>query len=256
VRLLIADDEPVARQILREHAESIPSLDVIGEAASGPEALERILDLKPDLVFLDLEMPDMTGLNVVRHLRGATAPLIIFVTAYQQHALDAFEVGAVDYLLKPVRRDRLSAAVDKARRQFEGLRATNQPAPPPPAATTAARPAKPAPPAKIVGRRGADLYLLDPSEVIAFEADGELVHIITSSQRYLGDHSLKSMEEKLAGSPFRRIHRRTLINTDHIRKISRLSSKRWLLKMSNGFEAVVSKRQAGLRLRNILAAPR
>jgi two-component system LytT family response regulator len=259
VRLLIADDEPVARQILREHAESIPSLDVIGEAASGPEALERILDLKPDLVFLDLEMPDMTGLNVVRHLRGATAPLIIFVTAYQQHALDAFEVGAVDYLLKPVRRDRLSAAVDKAKRQFEGLRATTQPAPPPAlvsVATAAPTSAKPAPPAKIVGRRGADLYLLDPSEVLAFEADGELVHIITSSQRYLCDHSLKSMEEKLAGSPFRRIHRSTLINTDHIRKISRLSSKRWLLRMSNGFEAVVSKRQAGMRLRNILDAAR
>jgi DNA-binding LytR/AlgR family response regulator len=228
VNVLICDDEPLSRQVLREHAESIPALDIIGEAASGPEALERILDLKPDLVFLDLEMPEMTGLSVVRHLRGAAAPLIIFVTAYQQHALEAFEVGAVDYLLKPVRRERLSAAVERARRQLEGLRSK--------------RPA----PGKIVGHRGADLYLLDPSEIVAFEADGELVHIVTTGPRYLCEHSLKAMEEKLAGSGFRRIHRRTLINTALIRKISRLSSKRWLLRMSNGFEAVVSKRQAGL----------
>ncbi|HXP86438.1 MAG TPA: LytTR family DNA-binding domain-containing protein [Bryobacteraceae bacterium] len=278
---LIADDEHIARQILREHAETIPALEIVGEAASGPEALERILDLKPDLVFLDLEMPEMTGLNVVRHLRGAAAPLIIFVTAYQQHALEAFDVGAVDYLLKPVRRERLTAAVEKARRQLEGFRAARRPGAKPTSGLTAALPGEltsglpadlaagpasglasapasglaagpasglAAGPAagKIVGRRGADLYFLDPSEIVAFEADRELVHIITTGQRYLCDHSLKAMEEKLAGSRFRRIHRRTLINTDLIRKISRLSSKRWLLRMSNGFEAVVSKRQAGL----------
>jgi len=266
VNALIADDEHIARQILREHAETIPALDIIGEAASGPEALERILDLKPDLVFLDLEMPEMTGLNVVRHLRGAAAPLIIFVTAYQQHALEAFDVGAVDYLLKPVRRERLTAAVEKARRQLEGFRAARTPAPKlgsgltsgltsgPTAGITAGLTATlaselaagPAAPGKIVGGRGADMYFLDPTEIVAFEAEGELVHIITTGQRYLCDHSLKAMEEKLAGSRFRRIHRRTLINTDLIRKISRLSSKRWLLRMSNGFEAVVSKRQAGL----------
>jgi two-component system LytT family response regulator len=250
VNALIADDEHIARQILREHAETIPALDIIGEAASGPEALERILDLKPDLVFLDLEMPEMTGLNVVRHLRGAAAPLIIFVTAYQQHALEAFDVGAVDYLLKPVRRERLTAAVEKARRQLEGFRAARTAAPKLTSGLASGLPAElaagPAAPGKIVGRRGADLYFLDPTEIVAFEADGELVHIITTGQRYLCDHSLKAMEEKLAGSRFRRIHRRTLINTDLIRKISRLSSKRWLLRMSNGFEAVVSKRQAGL----------
>jgi DNA-binding LytR/AlgR family response regulator len=88
------------------------------------------------------------------------------------------------------------------------------------------------------------MYLLDPSEIVAFQAEGELVHIVTASQRYLGDHSLKALEEKLEHPRFRRVHRGTIINTDHIRKISPLSSKRWLLKMSNGFEAVVSKRLA------------
>ena len=88
------------------------------------------------------------------------------------------------------------------------------------------------------------MYLLDPAEIVAFQADGELVHIITTGQRYLSDHSLKALEEKLERPRFRRVHRGTLINTDHLRKISPLSSRRWLLKMSNGFEAVVSKRLA------------
>jgi DNA-binding LytR/AlgR family response regulator len=224
VKVLIADDEPVARQVLREHVESMPSLEIAGEASTGSETLQRILDLEPDLVLLDQQMPELDGLAVVRSLRGVRTPLIIFVTAYQQHALEAFEVGAVDYLLKPVRRERLEKAIEKARRQWKG-------------------PLETAAPRKIVGRRGADLYLLDPAEIIAFQAERELVHIITTGQRYLAAHSLKILEQKLRGG-FRRVHRGTLINSDHIRKISPLSSKRWLLKMSNGFEAVVSKRSA------------
>jgi DNA-binding LytR/AlgR family response regulator len=177
-------------------------------------------------VLLDLQMPELDGLSVVRSLSGERTPLIIFVTAYEHHALAAFEVGAIDYLLKPVRRERLEKALEKARRQLK------------PAVDGGETPRK------IVGRRGSDLYLLDPAEIVAFQADGELVHIITTAQRYLSDHSLKALAEKLEQKRFRRIHRSTIINTDHIRKISPLSSKRWLLKMSNNFEAVVSKRLA------------
>ena len=225
MKVLIADDEPVARQVLREHVESIPLLEVAGEASTGKETLQRILDLKPDLVLLDQQMPELDGLAVVRSLRGANTPLIIFVTAYERHALDAFEVGAVDYLLKPVRRERLEKAIEKAQRQLK-------------TSDTSAGPKK------IVGRRGADLYLLDPAEIVAFQAEGELVHIITTGPRYLSEHSLKALEEKLDRRRFRRVHRSTLINTEQIRKISPLSSRRWLLKMSNGFEAIVSKRLA------------
>ncbi|MEQ1947652.1 MAG: LytTR family DNA-binding domain-containing protein [Bryobacteraceae bacterium] len=227
MRVLIADDEPVARDILREHVESTPGLKLVGEAATGNEALERIVELAPDLVLLDLEMPERNGLNVVRSLRGGLAPLVIFVTAYDRHALEAFEVGAVDYLLKPVRRERFERAIEKARKQFSAMQ---------PAEETLR---------KIVGKRGGDLYLLDPAEVIAFRAEGELVHVVTASQQYLADQTLKALEQQLERPRFRRIHRSTIINTDHIRKISALTSKRWLLKMSNGLEAVVSKRMAG-----------
>lgn len=226
MRVLIADDEPIARQILREHIESIPELEYAGEASTGAETLARILETRPDVVLLDLQMPELDGLAVVRSLRGDRKPAIIFVTAFERYALDAFEVGAVDYLLKPVRRERLEKALLKVGRQLRSA------------------PAAAAAPRKIVGRRGTDMYLLDPSEIVAFQAEGELVHIVTADQRFLAEHSLKVLESKLEQPRFRRIHRRTIINTDHIRRVSPLSSKRWLLKMSNGFEAVVSKRLA------------
>src|SRR6188768_4160874 len=109
MRVLIADDEPIARQILREHLESMTSIEIAGEAASGTEAAQRIFELNPDIVLLDQQMPEMDGLSVVRTLR-ARMPMVIFVTAFEQHALDAFDVGAIDYLLKPVRRERLEKA--------------------------------------------------------------------------------------------------------------------------------------------------
>jgi DNA-binding LytR/AlgR family response regulator len=226
LRVLIADDEAIAREILREHVDSIAGLEFAGEASTGAEAISRILDLRPDVVLLDLQMPELDGLSVVRSLSGERTPLIIFVTAYENHALAAFEVGAIDYLLKPVRRERLEQAIEKARRQMKPVSTPSET------------------PRKIVGRRGSDLYLLDPAEIVAFQAEGELVHIVTTAQRYLSDHSLKALTGKLEPKRFRRIHRSTIINTDHIRKISPLSSKRWMLKMSNNFEAVVSKRLA------------
>lgn len=232
MRVLIVDDEPVARQVLVELLEECPGVNVAGEASNGVEAVEHVERLKPDVVLLDLQMPGLDGFAVARRLRGGRLPLVIFVTAFEKHALEAFETGAVDYLLKPVRRERLASALEKARRQLAGLRQ--------------AAPAEATEPRRIVGRLGPDLHLLDPDEVIAFVAEGDTVRIVTTAGRYYAEHSLKALEQRLPAPRFRRIHRGTIINTDHIRKISPLTSKRWLLKMSNGLEAVVSKRMAGV----------
>lgn len=235
MRVLIVDDEPIARQVLREQLEGIPRVQIVGEASTGAEALLQIHECEPEVLFLDLHMPDLDGLGVARALKRGRLPLVVFVTAYEKHALEAFERGAVDYLLKPVRQERLVQALEKAQLQLAGLR---------PVADT--RAADPVSPRRIVGRLGSDQYLLDPAEVVAFVADGELVYILTGQQKYLANQSLRAIEEKLPTPPFRRIHRRTIINTDHIRKISPLSSKRWLLRMSNGTEVIVSKRLAGV----------
>src|ERR1051326_1749884 len=115
IKTLVVDDEPIARKVLREELELFPDVVVVGEAENGADALDGIVELSPDLVFLDLEMPLMGGFEVIRKLTGRTLPVIIIVTAYNQYAIEAFEAGAVDYLLKPVQQSRLAKAVDRAR---------------------------------------------------------------------------------------------------------------------------------------------
>ncbi len=230
MRILIADDESIARQIVREYLEDTLGAEIVGEATTGLEAVELIARTKPDVILLDLQMPELDGFAVARNLAGRETPVIIYITAYQEHALQGFETGAVDYLLKPVRRERLEAALEKARRQLAGLRA----------------PAAPESPRKIAGKMGDHIHMLNAADVIAFQADGELVFVLTAAGRYFADGSLKTLEQRLDPRLFRRVHRKTIINIDHIRTISPLSSKRWMLKMSNGLEVVVSKRLAGL----------
>ena len=120
MRVLIADDEPIARQVLRELLEECPGVEIAGEAASGTETIRQVERLDPDLVLLDIHMPHNDGLAVARRLRPLPLPLVIYVTAYEQHALAAFEAGAVDYLLKPVRLERLRALFRKHQKLTRG----------------------------------------------------------------------------------------------------------------------------------------
>jgi two-component system LytT family response regulator len=241
---LIVDDEPIARKILREELDEITEIAVMGEAENGAAALEIIKQQRPDLVFLDLQMPEMGGFDVIRRLsNGSHLPIIIIVTAYDQYAVQAFEAGAVDYLLKPVSQDRLRQAVDRARRvtpnspeSAERLGRLQEIADPG---------AKP-PTRKVVGRSGGDYVLLNVSEVFAFQAEGDLVWIVTanSKKKYLATHTLRTLQERLQNTSFRRIHRSALVNIDHVRRMSALSSQRWLVTLSNSQEFIVSKRQA------------
>ena len=215
---------------------------MIGEAGDGAEAVTLIERDSPDLVFLDLQMPGMGGFEVVRQLkRGALLPVVVIVTAYDEYAIQAFDTGAVDYLLKPVSQDRLAESVDRARRLApsrsevverigkiqEIAEHSNE---------TGAR--------KIVGRSGDEFILLNAAEVFAFQAEGDLVWIVTAKGRYLATHTLRTLQEKLHNSSFRRIHRNALVNVNHVRKLSALSSQRWLITLSNNVEFIVSKRQA------------
>jgi len=242
LRTLIVDDEPIARNVLREELEQIDGVALIGEAGGGAEAVALIEQESPDLVFLDLQMPGIGGFDVVRRLqRGSRLPVIVIVTAYDEYAIQAFEAGAVDYLLKPVSQDRLAEAVDRARRMalsrpevVERIGKIQE----------IAEHSTEAGSRKIVGRAGDEFILLNASEVFAFQAEGDLVWIVTAKGRYLATHTLKALQEKLHNSSFRRIHRNALVNVNHVRKLSALSSQRWLITLSNNIEFVVSKRQA------------
>jgi two-component system, LytTR family, response regulator len=240
LRTLIADDEPVARQVLREELESIEDVVIIGEAEDGGAALEQIAAERPDLVLLDLQMPVLSGLQVVNQLRqGERMPVIIIVTAYDQHALEAFEAGAIDYLLKPIRQERLAEAIQRARRMsdhevFERIARLQELSHPAVGPVTR----------RIIGKIGAEYFLLPADEIYAFQAEGDLVWILTAKRKYLATQTLKALEERLRPGSFRRIHRNALVNLAHVRKMSALSSQRWLITMSNDKEFIASKRQA------------
>ena len=245
LKTLIVDDEPIARKVLREELESMAGIEVVGEADNGAAALDLIAGRQPDLVLLDLQMPGMGGFEVIRKIRhGSQMPVIVIVTAYDKYALDAFEAGAIDYLLKPVGQDRLAEAIEKARR-ITGQEAVEKLA----RLQEMADPLLPGQRLKkIVGKAGAEYFLLDAHEVFAFHADGDIVWITTTRKRYQATQTLKVLEERLKNTSFQRIHRNALVNVDHVRKMSALSSQRWLITLSNEQEFIASKRQArGIR---------
>ena len=248
IKTLIVDDEPVARNLLREELERLPEIVILGEAANGREALQKIGKLKPDLVFLDLQMPVMSGFEVVRGLTGSPLPIIVIVTAFDQHAIQAFEAGAIDYLLKPVSEARLQTAVARAKGLINRpVEIADQVA----KIASVSTPSNPIKSRKVVGRSGADYVLLDADEVLAFQAERELVWIITARQRLLATQSLRAIEERLGEPQFQRVHRNALVNVNHVRKLSSLSSQRWCITLSNALQLVVSKRQAH-KIREIL----
>ncbi|HUB77633.1 MAG TPA: response regulator [Bryobacteraceae bacterium] len=238
---LIVDDEPVARGVLREELESFPDIEVIGEAADGRSALAEIERLSPELVFLDLQMPVMSGFEVAANLAGKTTPIIVIVTAYDHYAIRAFEVGAVDYLLKPVEATRLRKTLERVRNlRRQPIEIANRAA----AIAAAAHPLSVPSARKIVARNGSDYLLLEIDEVLALQAERELVWIITPKQRYLAMQSLAGIEQRLPAAQFQRVHRNALVNVNHIRKMSTLTSQRWLITLSNSLQLIVSKRQA------------
>jgi len=244
IRALVVDDEPIARKVLREEIELLDSVDVVGEADSGDVALAQISKLRPDLVFLDIEMPAMGGFELLRHLKSGPLPVFIMVTAYDQHAIRAFEAGAIDYLLKPISQPRLVQAIERAKRVLRSpLQAAENIAY---LQTLAPASSDPAPPAlrKIVGKLGNEYFLLALEEVLAFQAEGEVTWIVTGKQRYFATQNLRSIEERLQHTGFRRIHRNALVNIEQIRKMSMITSQRWLITLNNGQEFIVSKRQA------------
>jgi DNA-binding LytR/AlgR family response regulator len=240
IKTVIADDEQIARQVLREELALMPEVTIVGEAEDGPQVLQQIVDLRPDLVFLDLQMPGMGGFEVVRNLRGPRLPVIVVVTAFHQHAIEAFQAGAIDYLLKPVSEATLRRAVERVKNLLgKPLEIAEDLARIASTAETI-NPAR----RKLVGRAGREYYLLDTDEVLALQAEGELVWIVTPKRRFMASQTLRALETSLQSFSFQRVHRNAIVNINHVRKVTSLTSHRWMLTLTNDLEFVVSKRQA------------
>jgi two-component system LytT family response regulator len=236
MRALIVDDEPIARQVLREELATFPDIEIAGEAEDGHQALAQIERLQPDLILLDIQMPGRGGFDVLRQLPPGALPIIVIVTAYDKHAIAAFEAGAIDYLLKPVSHDRLEKALTRAhamRGQTSEIAASLE------RLSDAAGKTR-----RIAGKAGEEYHLIDLADVLAFQADREIVWVITAKKRYMATHTLREIDERLRGTAFQRVHRNALVNVDHVRKMTPLTSQRWLLTLSGGLEFIASKRLA------------
>ena len=216
MRILIVDDENLARQRLRDLIGDIGDHSVVGEALNGSEAIEKTITLKPDLLLMDIRMPVMDGLEAGMHLMGINnPPQVIFTTAYDQHALEAFEVNAVDYLLKPVRKERLAAALQKAAPvSAQTLKQVNKAQEEPSVRTHIS-----------VHMRGR-ISLIPVQEIIYFVADNKYVTVRTAREQHLIEESLVSLEEEFADH-FLRVHRGALVNTKFLKGMEKNQLGHW-----------------------------
>lgn len=224
-KLLLIDDEAPSRKLLREYLAEYPDLIVVGEAANGVDALRLIDEHDPEIIFLDIQMPGLTGLEVLARLDEL--PLIIFSTAYDQYALEAFELHAVDYLLKPYTRERFARAIEKLEARAETGRANVA------RMAQSLRDERTRYPDSIMVPRGKKYVALPVSEVICIRADGDYSTLITAEANYLSQYSLKDTEARLDPDRFLRIHRSTIVNRTAIREIYR-EGHGYDLVLSNG----------------------
>jgi len=211
LRVLIVDDESAARSRLRRLLEAL-DVECVGEAANAVEALDHVAALRPDVLLLDIAMPEVSGLDVARHLQEPR-PLIVFQTAHDEHAVAAFEQEAIDYLLKPVTRDRLGQALERAaRRLTEGAGG-----PPTEALARVQRAAhvSGAPVRRLLVRAGAGHRLVAVREIVRFSADEGLARAVVSSATFLTDYTLADLEQRLGGA-FVRASRGDLVNVDWV----------------------------------------
>ena len=246
LRVVVADDERPARAFLVSLLRDCDDVEVVGEAADGAEAVEVIERTRPDLALLDLQMPELDGLGVVRLLRRDVLPLVAFVTAYDEYAVRAFELNAIDYLLKPVEAPRLRHTLTRAHERLERAdwrasrveeserleRAAD--------AVEAAAPV--APLRRIPVRRRDDVVFVPVEQVAAVVADGELLHLHTSSvERFTITYRLKDLEARLDPAEYVRLSRGTLVRVDAIQKVSPMPGGTYLVTLRNGQQHPVSR---------------
>jgi two-component system, LytTR family, response regulator len=217
IRTLIVDDEPLARERVRLLLEREPDLEVIGECGDGTEALEAIPDGKPDLVFLDIQMPELDGFGMLARLEVDPLPAIIFVTAFDQFALKAFEVHALDYLLKPFDADRLHAALERAR-QWIQRRQTGERDPRLGGLVSELR-AAPKPADRIAVKSGGRMILLKTGDIDWVESADNYVNLHVGKESHLLRETMNALEARLAPDKFLRISRSTIVNVDRIREL-------------------------------------
>ena len=234
MRTLLVDDEQPARDRLRQLLAAHTDVEIVGEAEDGVQATERIAALAPDLVFLDIQMPGASGLDVVASL-GRPRPAVVFCTAYDQYAVDAFELSAVDYLLKPVNRARLAAALDRAR-QASAPRDRDR-------ALDAAAHAASLTQTRFLARRGARFRVVPADDVVAFTFVEGITHLVTATEQLSMQPTLAALARRLDETKFFQVSRTAIIHLDAIRDAKPFADGTGELTLVNGQTMLVARRR-------------
>lgn len=233
VKAFIVEDEPLARDALRELVSSVDWLEIVGEAADGVTAVEQLEKFRPELVFLDVHLPEMSGLDVLDRLDYD--PVVVFTTAYDEYAVAAFELEAIDYLLKPFGEERFRVAIDRARQALERR-------PEEPDGRRARQALNRADPlTRILARHRGRIVPVELSEVRRLEAQGDYVAVQTGKQKFLVGLSMVDFERRLDSERFIRVHRSHIVNLDYVKSIAPFDGSRLLVEMEDGTEIVASR---------------
>jgi two-component system LytT family response regulator len=254
LRILLADDERPAREFLKKLLAEADAIELIGEAANGTEALALIRSLRPDLALLDLQMPGIGGIDVVRELSTGDLPLIAFITAYDDQAVRAFELNAVDYLLKPVERERLLHTVERARARLSGEHwREDESSRVKAAAEDVSSPDSALPIERVPVRLRDEIRLIPVGEIASIVANGELLQIFTSdAAKYVINYRLKDLEVRLDSSRFLRVSRGAVVNMDHVNSFTPLAGGAYAVNLANGQELVSSRQQSRILREKLL----
>jgi two-component system LytT family response regulator len=235
LRIVIVDDEPLARSVVREYASADPSVEVVADCANGFEAVKAVSELKPDLVLLDVQMPKLDGFEVLELLGREQA--VVFITAYDQYALRAFDVHAVDYLLKPFSADRFQEAIGRARERLRVKAAA------PLNVEEIVREAKPksGPAERVLIRDGANVHVIPVDKIDYVEAQDDYVAFKSEGKQFLKDQTLSAVESTLDAARFVRIHRSFILNIDRIAKVELYAKDSRIAILRDGTRLPVSR---------------
>ena len=239
LHVLIIDDEPLARERIRRLLSDQSTVEILRECESGTDAIEAIHALKPDLIFLDVQMPEVDGFAVLAAIPSEARPAVIFTTAFDQFAVKAFEVHALDYILKPFDRERLLTAVEKARRSLKSDEATDQQA----RLTRLieeVRPAKPAPD-RISVKSGGKITLLRPEDIDWIEASDNYVTLRVGKVSHMIRETMTSMESQLEGKKFLRVSRSTIVNVERVKELHSLFHGDYVIVLHDGTKLNASR---------------
>lgn len=234
IRTLIVDDEPLARERIRTLLERDDSMEVVGECTNGVDAVRALSALAPDLVFLDVQMPELDGFGVIEALRGQPLPAIIFVTAYDRYALRAFDVHALDYLLKPFDRERFERALERARRQLQGGPSQDLQQ----RLLDLLRDVQIAPGylERLVIKSSGRVTFLKTADIHWIEAQGNYVQLHAGPESYLLRETMSSLEKRLDPKCFLRVHRSAMVNLEHVREMRPLFHGDYTILMRDGHD--------------------